>query len=29
MCYPDLSLGRSTFERAQAENASGEQGRFL
>ncbi|MDP4200261.1 MAG: restriction endonuclease [Bacteroidota bacterium] len=27
--YPDLSLGRSTFKRAQVEDVSGEQGRLL
>jgi hypothetical protein len=27
--YPDLSLGRSTFKRAQVENVSGEQGKLL
>jgi hypothetical protein len=27
--YPDLSLGRATFKRAQVEDVSGEQGRLL
>jgi hypothetical protein len=27
--YPDLSLGRSTFKRAQVEDVSGEQGKLL
>jgi hypothetical protein len=27
--YPDLSLGRSTFKRAQIEDVSGEQGELL
>ena len=27
--YPDLSLGRSTFKRAQIEDVSGEQGKLL
>src|ERR1035437_6319714 len=27
--FPDLSLGRSTFKRAQVEDVSGEQGRLL
>ncbi len=27
--YPDLSLGRATFKRAQLEDVSGEQGRLL